>query len=266
MAIITDVEEKQQSQTQSQESLSFNAILDPSNPLGFLESAFGFLSKQTDLFKKDNPRLEKQILSIVRGLKQKEQTKSMEKIQQNKPTYSNKLEPNKGNGLDLETYSWTQSLQEVTINVPVPPGTKSGFINCTIKKKHLRVGVKNEPLIIDGELFNNVKVEESFWSLEDNKTISILLTKIDQVEWWKTLVKGGLEIDTQKASPDSSRLSDLDSETRAMVEKAMFDQRQKTMGRPTSQEVEKQEMMKKFMAQNPQMMGSSGPPGANMFN
>lgn len=34
-----------------------------------------------------------------------------------------KLKPNESNGLDMENYSWGQSLQEVTINVPVPPGT-----------------------------------------------------------------------------------------------------------------------------------------------
>lgn len=34
-----------------------------------------------------------------------------------------KLNPNKSNGFDMENYSWGQSLQEVTINVPVPPGT-----------------------------------------------------------------------------------------------------------------------------------------------
>nr|XP_019069560.1 protein BOBBER 2-like [Solanum lycopersicum] len=41
-----------------------------------------------------------------------------------------KLEPNTSNGLDMENYSWGQSLQEVTTNVPVPQGTKSRFNNC----------------------------------------------------------------------------------------------------------------------------------------
>ncbi|KAF1893765.1 hypothetical protein Lal_00002290 [Lupinus albus] len=146
-----------------------------------------------------------------------------------------------------------QTLPELTVTVPVPEGTKSRFVTVEIKKNHLKVGLKGQPPIIEGDLFKSVKPDDSYWSIEDQKVISILLTKQNQMDWWKYLVKGEPEIDTQKAEPENSRLSDLDPETRSTVEKMMFDQRQKTMGLPTSDELQKQEIMKKFMAEHPEM-------------
>ncbi|KAI5084542.1 hypothetical protein GOP47_0000711 [Adiantum capillus-veneris] len=163
------------------------------------------------------------------------------------------LKPNAGNGADLEKYLWTQTLSEASVQIPIPPGTKSRAINCEIKKKQLTAGLKGQPPVLQGELYAPVVTDDCFWSLEDGKMLSILLTKANKMEWWNCIVKGEPIINTQKVEPENSKLSDLDAETRQTVEKMMFDQRQKAMGLPTSEEQQKNEILKKFMAQHPEM-------------
>ncbi|GMF26102.1 unnamed protein product [Phytophthora lilii] len=158
-----------------------------------------------------------------------------------------------GNGGQTDKYVWTQTLQEAQVNFAVPEGTKSRQVDVEIRAGKLKVGLRGGETFVDGPLYNKVKVDDSFWTLEDGNRICIYLQKDNQMEWWKTIIQGDAEIDTQKVQPENSKLDDLDSDTRQTVEKMMFDQRQKAMGLPTSDDMQKQEILQKFMAQHPEM-------------
>lgn len=162
------------------------------------------------------------------------------------------LKPTAGRGADYDHYSWSQTLTECTVSVRVPKGVKSKMLDVVISKNHLKVGVKGEPPIVDGELHEQVKTEECLWNL-DGDVVEISLQKVNGMQWWSCAIKGDPEIDTRKVEPENSKLNDLDAETRQTVEKMMFDQRQKAMGLPSSDEIQKQEMLKKFMTQHPEM-------------
>jgi hypothetical protein len=163
------------------------------------------------------------------------------------------MAPNDGNGLNLDKYSWTQTLSEVLVSVPVPSGTRGKDCDVSISSKAMRVGLKGgEAPVLKGNLHKPVVEDECFWNC-DGACIEITLQKKEGMNWWDTIIEGEPVINTKKVQPENSKLEDLDGETRQTVEKMMYDQRQKAAGKPTSDQQKQQEMLQKFMAAHPEM-------------
>ena len=160
-----------------------------------------------------------------------------------------------GNGGVTERYHWTQTLREVTVYVAVPPGTRGKDIEFEIKPRHIHLALKkmtkkdstsnddenNE--ILTGSLGGIVRHHEAVWTLEDRTTVILTLEKAVET-WWSSVIKGDAQIDTTKV--DSKRdVSDYDPETQGHIRKIMFDQRQKALGLPTSDEQKTHDMLEK---------------------
>ena len=197
-----------------------------------------------------------------------------------------KQKPNAGNGGEAEWGVWTQTLGDAELRVSVPPGTTSKAVSVDIKKTSITVGLKGQPPLLAGahlgrclcpqvatelarfvhgadwfasraaaagKLFGEVKPDDCFWTVEDKRTVVVTLSKASTMQWWSRVVEGDPEINTRKVEPENSKLGDLDGDTRQTVEKMMYDQRQKALGLPTSEEQSKQAMLEKFMAAHPEM-------------
>jgi len=179
--------------------------------------------------------------------------------------------PPEGNGGTTSKYKWTQTLSALEVFVPVKPGVRAKQLIVDIGVSTLKVGVKGDSFILDGKMFDKVKPDDCMWTLVDNKTVQITLEKHDGMKWWSCVMQGDPQIDTKKIVPDNSKLSDLDGETRQTVEKMMYDQRQKALGKPSSDQEKQHDLLEKFKAAHPEMDFSQakinyggGPTGGGM--
>eukprot|EP00669_Euglena_mutabilis_P001694 TRINITY_DN12275_c0_g1_i1.p1 TRINITY_DN12275_c0_g1~~TRINITY_DN12275_c0_g1_i1.p1 ORF type:complete len:329 (+),score=142.55 TRINITY_DN12275_c0_g1_i1:25-987(+) len=185
--------------------------------------------------------------AATQGTKEEEPSKDDDATEEGKGA-----KPNAGNGGEGPGYVWSQTLQELEVRVPLPmkvkPGTsKSSPPHDAQDRAQAGRTDHRRGALRQGE------GEDVFWTVEDGDTVVMHLTKVNQMEWWKCVIKGDPEINLQKVQPENSKLDDLDGETRQTVEKMMYDQRQKSLGLPTSEEQEKRKMLDKFMQQHPDM-------------
>jgi len=164
-----------------------------------------------------------------------------------------------GNGGSTDKYTWTQTLEELHVYIPVHKDVKTKDLTMKLETTHALVGLKGQPPIIDADWSEKIKADDTIWTLEDarkseDRYIHLAVYKTpNQNHWWDCVVKGDPKIDTTKIDPEPSNLSDLDGETRSTVEKMMYDQKQKQLGLPTSEEQGKMDKLKGFMKSHPEM-------------
>ncbi|XP_066304614.1 nudC domain-containing protein 3-like [Branchiostoma lanceolatum] len=151
------------------------------------------------------------------------------------------------NGAVRENYKWAQHIHEVEIRVHVPQNIKKAK-ECVvdIKNNFLKVAIKDGgqvKVLMEGKLTNKIICEESMWSLEPGKCVQVNLEK-EKEYWWKAVLVGEPEIDIQKIEP-IKHMHDMDDEEQSGVQRMMFDQQQKMMGKPQSHEMKVHDMLKK---------------------
>lgn len=173
-----------------------------------------------------------------------------------------------GNGGSATRYVWTQTLEEVTIHIPLPEGTRAKDLNVDIAASTLSIhqtdaafaksdaaavagvgggGVSPSSFVpLEGTLFGKVRPAECTWTLESTKsinndethnmtTLQLTLDKI-QKTWWSTVLSGDPIIDTTMV--DSTRHIDTyDEKTQVQIRRIMFDQRQEQLGLPSSDKI-----------------------------
>ena len=166
--------------------------------------------------------------------------------------------PNKEKGQTLDKYSWGQmDIKEITINIPIPSNIKAKDLDIKIDSKKIFVAIKNQPPIINGELYAPIDSESVIWTVDEEKNGKMLTITFEKNEhtWWESVVKGdNVKVDTQKIQPEASSIGDIeDPELKAQVEKMMFDTRQKAMGKPTSDILQKCPQIEEFMKAHPEM-------------
>jgi hypothetical protein len=138
------------------------------------------------------------------------------------------------NGGVTSRYRWSQSLTEITIEIPLAQ-------RCTIKNDivvrldALAVNISvSGCLLIEGSLHARIVPGESTWLIEDSSIIVLSLQKASE-SWWNRLLIGDDEIDTSRIE-SSKRVDEYDTETQGMLRKIIYDENQKRNGMLTDDE------------------------------
>jgi len=111
-----------------------------------------------------------------------------------------------GLGQENERYKWNQTTSDVFFQFKIPEGIKGKQLEVTMKPETLKIILKGqEAPLLDAVLWDKIKVDESYWEVENGK-VTFSLCKYHRKEastletsqadsWWKGMIKGDPEMD-----------------------------------------------------------------------
>lgn len=142
-----------------------------------------------------------------------------------------------------KNYKWSQSITDVTVQLTLDKPTRSKELNVELKYDKISIRRKeNNSIIIEGNFYDNVKVDDSAWNIEDGRAIILNLEKA-QENIWKSVIKGDEEIDATKVD-NTKNLDEFDDETQGALRKIIYEQNRKAQGLPTTEEEKQQDILK----------------------
>lgn len=155
--------------------------------------------------------------------------------------------PESYNGAIRDNYTWSQSITDVDIRIKIPKYIVKGRdVKVEIDKKHIKVSHKTDSgswlEVVNDDLPWEINKEESMWTLVPKEHVHINLEKREE-RWWESVLTSEEKISVRKI--DASRpMTDLDDEAQAKIAEMMYNEQQKRMGKPTSQEQKVQDILK----------------------
>jgi len=90
--------------------------------------------------------------------------------------------------------NWSQTIQDITIEVFLEKGTRGREVSVDIKPGTIELRVRGEN-VFQGKLSDKVVVDESTWTIEDQKLLRILLCKALSGKCWPSLLDNQYQAD-----------------------------------------------------------------------
>ncbi|KAG5315259.1 NUDC3 protein, partial [Pseudoatta argentina] len=179
------------------------------------------------------------------------------------------------NGAVRENYTWTQTLNDLDVIIKIPKHIKAS-------KDTIKVDISSNEIKIDGKpsvpsansewknIFNGkfsfkIRRDESIWSIEAGKQISIHLEKAME-RWWEALIVDEPKIDLNKIDC-SKHFDDMAPEEQMKMQELMWNQQQKILGKPTSEQIKMEATLKQaWNAKGSPFLGTPYDPSILKYN